>query len=136
MIRLTRFYYDDEKTLGRLVYGDFACWTVEQAPKGNVPSISCVPEDFYLLQRYDSPRFGDRTWKLERAPGRTFVAIHAANYSNQLEGCIALGTALLCDSGGNPQGVGNSRTAVKKFYEITKDLEQVVMVIERGAVID
>ena len=125
---LTRFAYFKDRTIGRLEHEGFTAWTLERPHLANKKAESCIPEGEYRMERYDSPTFGDRTWQVLGAPGRTFIAIHAANYANQLAGCIALGTGLYR----NMEGVENSRTAVDKFYEQTAGEDCLLIRIVRG----
>ena len=127
---LTRFAYFEDRTIGQLKYKGFTCYTVERPWLANKPSESCIPEGEYLLGRYDSPRFGDRTWEVLGAPGRTFIAIHAANYSNQVEGCIAPGMGVFRDL----SGVERSREACRELYRLTEDKDQMLIRIVRGEI--
>ena len=128
MVKLTRFAYLEDRTIGQLVYKDFKAWTVERNWYANKPGVSCIPEGGYLLQRYDSAKFGDRTWQVIGAPGRTYIAIHAANYAHQLEGCIALGAGLFADLG----GVTSSGIAIDEFYQLTAEDDELLIRIVRG----
>jgi len=130
MIRLTRFYHGTDRTIGRWEYNGNAWWTVERPWLANKPSESCIPEGDYRLERYDSPSFGPRTWMVTPVDGRTHIAIHAANYARELEGCIALGTSVLADL----RGVGNSREAVDQFYSETEKKNTLLIRVTSGAV--
>lgn len=127
-MKLTRFAFFKDRTIGRLEHDGKAWWSIERPWKANAPSISCIPEGDYLLQRYDSTKFGSRTWQVIGAPGRTYIAIHAANYAHQLEGCIALGAGLFADLG----GVTSSGIAIDEFYQLTAEDDELLIRIVRG----
>lgn len=130
MILLTRFYHGTDRTIGRLEYAGKSWWTIECPWLANKPSKSCIPEGDYRLERYDSPRFGARTWQVTPVDGRSHIAVHAANYANQLEGCIALGNALYR----NLEGVEDSRTEVDEFYSLTESEDTLLIRVTSGAV--
>jgi hypothetical protein len=53
---------------------------------------------------------------LENVPDRTYILIHVANFSKDVQGCIGLGTGLM----GDRIAVSNSRKAVAAFEELTR----------------
>lgn len=107
---LSRFAYTPTETQGRLIIGDWSCFTIERPwvrgeHRGGKPFESCVPDGEYELVRYDSSR-GYEVFCLinpslgvylhesdipEYEGGRFMIQIHIANYADQLEGCIAPG---------------------------------------------
>jgi Family of unknown function (DUF5675) len=97
----------DGAIAGDLFVGETALMTLELPWRNNLPDASCVPLGKYDLIPYNSPAHGP-TWCLENtelkvmgcdilstdqiARGyRSMVELHAANWSTQLLGCIALG---------------------------------------------
>jgi hypothetical protein len=129
-LKLTRFAFFEDRTLGRLEYDGFAWWSIERPWLANKLSESCVPEGEYRLERHDSPRFGPRMWELQEVPGRTYILFHAANFADQLEGCIALGSRTTPDL----LSITESKKAVGEFYEATKGKDQLLIRIVRGEV--
>jgi hypothetical protein len=127
MIYIDRFVDYGTKeagTFGRLTYKRFTCYTVEPTWADNQPRVSCIPTGQYSLERHQSPKFGDSaiiyggTVSKFPTPGfmRSFILIHPANKSSQLEGCIGLGNTL-----GKLDGVTsvlNSRVTVAKFLSL------------------
>ena len=131
-LTLTRKYGDMAAT-GTLTdsAGSFAFHTVELPWRDNRADESCVPEGLYELIPYNSPKHGP-TWCLENAvlgvtaagsnATRGYCEIHAANWAEQLLGCIALGLD------GQPTydpltgkvepAVEQSRDAVAEFLQI------------------
>ena len=67
------------------------CVTLERPWADNKPNISCVPEDIYLCERVDSPRYGD-TFKVMDVPGRTNILFHKGNVVDDSLGCVLLGS--------------------------------------------
>lgn len=98
---------DSSATPGDMVVGAETLYTLELPWADNHPQKSCVPLGLYELVEYDSPSHGN-TWCLRNpalkimgrdilspdqvAAGlRSMCEIHAANWSRQLLGCIAIG---------------------------------------------
>lgn len=83
--------YGEMATTGVCEVGGKTLYTIELPWRDNEENLSCVPEGVYDLVPYMSPKHG-ATWVLS-APGfeRTFCELHAANWAEQLEGCIAFG---------------------------------------------
>lgn len=117
-IYLERFCYHPEGTLGVITIDSQRFYTIERPWLDNAPNVSCVPEGTYQTGWRDSPRFGE-TWHVKDVPDRTYILIHAANYPDEVQGCIALGTHLMA----NRIAVSNSRVAVDRFEELTKGTE-------------
>lgn len=113
-IVLQRFCYHPNATLGVIKLHDKTFYSVERPWLDNQVSVSCIPTGEYELGWRESPRFG-QTWHLQDVPGRTYILIHVANFSKDVEGCIGLGMDLM----GDTVAVSNSRVAVKKFEEMT-----------------
>lgn len=94
--------YLPECTIGRLTtdLGEIICYTIERPWAENRPSVSCVPEGVYSVERYASPKFGDSliihspslgVGKYKGESDRYGILFHAANTASQLKGCIAPG---------------------------------------------
>lgn len=102
MITLERFAYSPMGAFGRLVVENrFECFTVERPWLNNRPSESCIPEGQYRLQLRESlvvqrtsggqHRYG---WEIANVPGRSLIMIHVGNTVADVEGCVAVGSAL------------------------------------------
>lgn len=99
------FFFGTEegtKTLGSL----------ELSWKENQRSISCIPKGTYKVITTFSNRFKKSMWLLLDVPGRDGIRIHAANFSRQLEGCIALGMETVDIDSDGTLDVANSRKAI------------------------
>lgn len=70
-----------------------------------------IPEGTYSAHKELSPHFGFETPHLI-VPNRTYIEIHPANYPLQLEGCIAIGSAVDGDS------LDNSDVAFQKMMAV------------------
>lgn len=122
----------DDRTIGRLSYGDEHFWTVEKPWKDNEPFVSCIPAGNYTMVRRDSPRFGPRTWEVSDVPGRTHILLHVGNTANDVVGCISLGTHLHSTA----EGVSSSRKAMKQFHALTDELDELELEIVEGVLTD
>ena len=93
-------------------------YSIERPWLNNAPNVSCIPVGNYDMGWRNSPRFGE-TWHVKDVQDRTYILIHAANFPKDVQGCIGLGTGLM----GDRIAVSNSRKAVARFEEITRDIE-------------
>lgn len=115
-IELKRFAYHPEGTLGVIDVQGERFYTVERPWLDNAPNVSCIPEGNYEVAWRDSPRFGE-TYHIKDVQDRTYILIHVANFPKDVQGCIGLGTGLM----GDRVAVSNSRKAIAKFEELTRD---------------
>ena len=117
-IDLKRFAYHPKGTLGVIDFDGERFYTIERPWLDNMVRISCIPEGVYSMGWRESPKFGE-TWQVRDVQNRTYILIHAANYPKEVQGCIGLGTSLM----GDRVAVSNSRKAVSKFEEMTRDVD-------------
>lgn len=74
-------------------------YTLERPWRSNQPFVSCIPDGTYIIEPYDSPKFGKvyivSGGTVNRFPSphhvRSGILFHPANKVNELEGCIAPG---------------------------------------------
>ena len=140
---LTRFETGPEGTFGDLVFegGAFKCKVVERPWDNNNRGTSGIPKGKYIFKkRTDSPAHGTvyeewddpTTPQREDVKDRDNVQIHAANYPDELLGCLAPGliVARFPKAPGLPvkKGVTSSATALKQLIEFTQweDIELTV----------
>lgn len=116
IISLVRHSYAEAGTLGVLMVGGRRFFTVECPWLQNRVGVSCIPEGLYECKRVESPRFGG-TFEIV-VPGRTHILFHAANFPDELSGCVALG--LRADE--RCFAVRQSRKAVQSFLHILEDI--------------
>jgi len=118
-VLLERFLYHPKGTLGSLTIDGERFYSVERPWQNNTPNVSCIPEGDYLVVWRTSPKFG-LTWHITDVPERTHILIHVANFPEDVQGCIGLGTDLM----GDKVAVSSSRVAVERFEELTKGEEE------------
>ena len=142
MIILERFCdHNHEPPMGCLgeiyIGGEFFCNTIEQSWRDNRRFVSCVPVGEYTLERYVSDKYGEvvalvnhdlgvYARKHEVTDGDRYACLfHAANWSSQLQGCIAPGEALAWGQRSEKFApnvmVTNSRVMLKDFLAEVKD---------------
>jgi len=105
-------------------------WVPTPKSQGGEKGRSCVPEGLYHLECHNSEAH-PRTWALSNpslnvvhwpAEGgefdRTLVLIHAANYAQELRGCIAPGMSTFVDTVRGVRMVRESRRAMKALQEL------------------
>ena len=113
-LTLERFCYAEAGTFGRVVLPDGqAFYTVERPWLSNRSLVSCIPEgryglalDYFNRGRYEAPLIRD-------VPGRSRILVHVANWPEDLNGCIGLGTSFGVVDG--RMGVHSSRIAFARF---------------------
>ena len=103
-------------TLGRLVYGDFHCFTLELPWLDNKRSVSCVPDGRYVAHKYNSPSKGS-VLLLDGVPDRSYIEIHVGNYTRQIEGCILVGDSIRYLDTDETPDVANSRNTMQALLD-------------------
>ncbi len=90
---LTRTETGPDGTFGLLATDSgFSCYIVERPAVGDHP---CIQAGTYKFKwRKDSPSHGE-CYEAEFVPDRTNIQIHAANWADQLLGCLAPGRAIM-----------------------------------------
>ena len=89
-MQLLRTYYSD-RTEGKLFFPDGSyVYTLERPWLDNKPSVSCIPEGTYIVDRDHTGRHKWYKIREGQIDGRTFIEFHEANSVSQLEGCISL----------------------------------------------
>ena len=114
-ITLETVSYDDA-TIGRMrvnnsTLGDFQCFTLELPWLNNRTNISCIPAGTYEYKFRQSPSNG-RVLELQDVDGRTYIQIHAGNYTRQILGCILVGDSVTFIDGDTIPDVANSRNTL------------------------
>ncbi|AGO49145.1 hypothetical protein Phi39:1_gp30 [Cellulophaga phage phi39:1] len=127
-------FIDDKATLGVCFIFDegkqiFKSETLERAYLDNKKSISCIPAGNYEVALEYSPRFNKQLWEIKGVPGRSECKFHAANYWDQLNGCIALGRSRKKINSDDVLDITNSRNTMADFHAALEDQEQVILTI-------
>lgn len=127
-IKLETISYKDA-TFGRLWCEAFKCFTLELPWLNNEVDISCIPAGIYEYFLRESPKNG---WVLElkSVEGRTFIQIHAGNYTRQIEGCILVGDSIKYLDSDDIPDVTNSKNTLVQLLEVA-GTEGIIEVIRR-----
>ena len=88
-----RFLDTGRETYGVLICNDKpVCLTLERCWLGNTANISCIPRGIYKATwTPDTMKIPYGHYVLDGVNGRAGIAIHKANKSSELAGCIAVG---------------------------------------------
>ena len=116
MITIDRWYRDN-CTVGILTTKNFQCFTLELADHKNEPYVSCIPAGTYEYKYRNSPSNG-HCLELQNVPNRTYIQIHSANYTSQLQGCIAVGDSIKFLNNDAIPDVTNSVATLTKIMEL------------------
>lgn len=116
---LERTHFGATCVMGRLYFGGDSVFTIERPWLQNKPWESCIPDGEYALNAYSSAKYPN-VWQVGSVPGRTHILIHAANYADQLAGCIAPGlSSTIREPWDDDRGcaVWSSRKACERVFE-------------------
>lgn len=91
--------------------------TIELPWKGNERRVSCIPEGVYKAKSHNSPKFGKTFW-LQNVEGRSEILMHVGNFTSDLLGCIAPGTAHRDINGDGIMDVISSRVAMNQLLKM------------------
>lgn len=121
---------NDAGTFGELMLDDpdseYICVTCELPWNDNEPQKSCIPVGTYIFNAYSSPTHG-QVWMAKNVSGRSFIQIHAANWPDELLGCIAVGEDYSDNLGGKGPGVTHSQNTMKSLRSIFPNTIQVTI---------
>ena len=115
-------HFSGKEYLGTLIVFDedgnllYDCKTLELSWKENRTSISCIPGGIYQLVLEYSSAFRRYLWEIKGVPYRSECKIHAANYHEQIEGCIAVGFYHKDIDSDGIIDIAESRNALKDFH--------------------
>jgi hypothetical protein len=98
----------------------FQCFTLELPFKGNKPDVSSIPRGRYEYYKRISPKNGD-VLELRNVPERTYIQIHAGNFTRQIQGCILVGDSIKHIDGDTIPDVSNSKKTLKKLLDKVSD---------------
>ena len=133
-------YYKDE----------FICFGLEQEWRDNKPFISCIPSGEYELLPWSSEKYGScfvfKNLKLkvsdyplkDKPDFRYACLIHGANYSRQLQGCLAPGSSITFNNETNEFMITASTVSRDKLFKLiqTNDINKVVIQWEKSPISD
>ena len=109
----------------------FKCKGLELPWKNNERKVSCIPEGAYKVVRRTSPRFGNH-FHIPYVPDRSLILIHHANYTSDIEGCLAVGKAHKDINGDRVPDVTNSRATMAELLRIAPKGEFIAVFYKQG----
>jgi hypothetical protein len=121
----TKMYEDC--TLGRLFYKDFQCYTLELPWLDNLKKVSCVPAGTYSAKKYTSAKHGC-VILLDNVPNRSFIEVHAGNYTSQIQGCCLVGDGIKHVNADSIPDVTNSKATLTRLMSMLPDVFDVTFV--------
>jgi len=119
---LQRYKEDFNQSTGTLTVIDANGWPVftspciERGDRNNERNVSNVLPGTYPLVLEYSPRFKQDLYELKNTKGRSECKIHASNFWDQLNGCIAPGAYLKDLDNDGYQDVARSRNTLNAFH--------------------
>ena len=119
-ITLETVSYDDA-TIGRMWCGSFQCLTLELPWLDNQKNISCIPAGVYEYEKRISPSKLYEVIELKEVPNRSYIQIHAGNYTRQILGCCLTGNAILYLDRDNIPDVANSMLTLNRLLNHAPD---------------
>lgn len=134
-VNLFRLERSNQGTFGRVIFGDFYCYTAELPWRNNERNISCIPPGEYKTEIRISPKYGKVYW-LREVPNRSYILIHPGNwagdtskgYRSDVNGCIVLGQKQGVLAG--QLAVLNSRITVRRFMRELNEEPFILRIIE------
>ena len=100
------------------------CVTLELPDLLNKSSMSSIPAQQYICQRYSSAKYPD-TFEVTNVPNRSFALFHSGNIKRDIRGCI-LTAQYFTKLQGNweDRGVWNSGKTFTNFMERLKGYDR------------
>lgn len=114
-------------TIGTLNVDAFRCFTLELPWKDNQTNVSCIPAGHYNGQKITSPSLGE-CLEIKDVLGRSYIRIHAGNYTRQIRGCILVGESLADIDGDSVIDVTNSKSTLSELMDIVGNDEFLVTI--------
>lgn len=119
-ITLNRIIQTNEATIGLISGLVSQLVTLELPWRDNATNISAIPPGSYQCEWTMSPKFKRSLYILRNVQNRSGIRIHPANWTKELQGCIALGSHLVWDKFQKQPKLNNSASSVEQFH---KELE-------------
>lgn len=99
VVRLTRFLYGEDCTLGHLVVGASSAapqliYTLEDPWRDNAPGESCIPDGLYQCVPSRFNAGGYPAIEITGVPNRSLIKFHKGNRAEDVRGCIVVGATI------------------------------------------
>ena len=114
---LHRFSKEQKQTIGKLVYNDFECYTLELPYKNNMRNISCIPVGLYDVERRYSTKYKYH-FHVINVPDRSLILIHHGNFNYQTRGCILVGSDIADINADGDVDVINSKETMRFLLKV------------------
>lgn len=98
--------------------------TLEPPWLNNQVNLSCIPDDRYLCQRVNSPKFGN-TFQVTQVKNRTNIVFHKGNIDDDTRGCILVGEQF--ERLNNKPAVLASKKGFNEFLSRLADVNQFII---------
>tara|TARA_R110000851_G_C12689820_1_gene524813 strand:+ start:42 stop:473 length:432 start_codon:yes stop_codon:yes gene_type:complete len=107
----------------------FSSIGIERGWRNNEKNVSCIPKGTYNVVLEYSNRFKQDLWEIKGVRNRSETKFHAANFWNQLNGCIALGVKPRDINKDGYLDVTESRKTMTNFHNALKGETKVSLII-------
>lgn len=118
-IEISRIYQDD-CTLGLLVYNGFRCFTLELPWLNNKKDKSCIPHGLYKGRKIVSEHLGPCI-EILNVLDRELIRIHSGNFTSEILGCILAGEYHKDINRDGIIDVANSKATLEKLMQLLPD---------------
>lgn len=135
IINIDRDIVTESQSLGICYINDsegceiFNSQSIERGWLDNQSRISCIPTGTYDVRLEYSNRFNTDLYEIYGVVGRNECKFHAANYSRQLNGCIALGKNRVDIDGDGFKDVTSSKATMALFHKAMNGDKKAVLVV-------
>lgn len=106
-------------TIGRIFCRGFNCFTLELPWRDNEQNISCYRAGIYKYKKRVSPSKKTEVIELIGVPSRTYIQIHAGNFTHQILGCTLVGDSIKFLDADTVPDVTNSASQMQKLLDNT-----------------
>lgn len=107
----------------------YKCKAIEQPWRNNEKNRSCIPAGTYPAVLEWSAKFGMNLYELKNVPNRAEVKFHIANFSRQLEGCIAPGRAFAYIDSDGILDVNYSRETLLAIHNVIAPDKKIQVIV-------
>jgi len=118
---IKRIHKRKDCTLSVVMIGKLMFKMLELPDKDNQKNISCIPEGLYHAKKRISPGKGYEVIEYIDVPNRTYIQIHAGNYTRQILGCQLAGDDFIdLDGDGIPDITNTGNVLEELLFALPK----------------